>query len=122
MEALGMIECRGLVAMIEAADAMVKAANVTLVGWEKVDAGLVTAIVRGEVGAVELGAAREPIRVRDLLDRGFDPRCRPPAGIDRVRGDGRADDGQLDVLSSTRPRFLTLCPEIVTTRTQPNPR
>ncbi|HEV7395927.1 MAG TPA: BMC domain-containing protein [Pyrinomonadaceae bacterium] len=60
-EALGMIECRGLVAMIEAADAMVKAANVRLVGWEKIDAGLVTAIVRGEVGAVrsavEAGAA-----------------------------------------------------------------
>ena len=47
-----MIECRGLVAMIEAADAAVKAANVTLVGWEKIDAGLVTAIVRGDVAAV----------------------------------------------------------------------
>jgi microcompartment protein CcmL/EutN len=47
-----MVECRGLVAMIEAADAMVKAANVRLVGYEKIDAGLVTAIVRGEVGAV----------------------------------------------------------------------
>ena len=53
MEALGMIACMGLVAMIEAADAMVKAANVRLVGSEKVDAGLVTAIVRGEVGAVK---------------------------------------------------------------------
>ncbi|MEP6848348.1 MAG: BMC domain-containing protein [Acidobacteriota bacterium] len=53
MEALGLVECMGLVAMIEAADAMVKAANVTLVGYEKVDAGLVTAIVRGEVGAVK---------------------------------------------------------------------
>src|SRR3954453_21605239 len=52
-EALGMIECRGLVAMIEAADAMVKAANVHLVGWEKIDAGLVTAIVRGDVSAVK---------------------------------------------------------------------
>ncbi|MDT7540871.1 MAG: hypothetical protein QOE33_775 [Acidobacteriota bacterium] len=52
-EALGMVECMGLVAMIEAADAMVKAANVTLVGYEKIDAGLVTAIVRGEVGAVK---------------------------------------------------------------------
>ena len=51
-EALGMVECRGLVAMIEAADAMVKAANVRLVGWEKIDAGLVTAIVRGDVAAV----------------------------------------------------------------------
>lgn len=60
-EALGLVECRGLVAMIEAADAMVKAANVRLVGWEKIDAGLVTAIVRGEVAAVksavEAGAA-----------------------------------------------------------------
>ena len=52
MEALGMVECMGLVAMIEAADAMVKAANVTLVGYEKIDAGLVTAIVRGDVAAV----------------------------------------------------------------------
>lgn len=53
MEALGMVECFGLVAMIEAADAMVKTANVKLVGYEKIDAGLVTAIVRGEVGAVK---------------------------------------------------------------------
>ena len=53
MEALGMVECMGLVAMIEAADAMVKSANVELVGYEKIDAGLVTAIVRGEVGAVK---------------------------------------------------------------------
>jgi microcompartment protein CcmL/EutN len=52
-EALGMVECKGLVAMIEAADAMVKAANVQLVGYEKIDAGLVTAIVRGEVAAVK---------------------------------------------------------------------
>lgn len=52
MEALGMIECRGMVAMIEAADAMVKAADVTLVGYEKIDAGLVIAIVRGDVAAV----------------------------------------------------------------------
>lgn len=61
MEALGMVECMGMVAMIEAADTMVKAANVELVGYEKIDAGLVTAIVRGEVGAVkaavEAGAA-----------------------------------------------------------------
>lgn len=52
MQALGMVECMGLVAMIEAADAMVKSADVRLVGYEKIDAGLVTAIVRGEVGAV----------------------------------------------------------------------
>ncbi len=48
-----MVECFGFVAMIEAADAMVKAANVNLVGYERIDAGLVTAIVRGEVGAVK---------------------------------------------------------------------
>jgi microcompartment protein CcmL/EutN len=52
-EALGMIETRGLVGMIEAADAMLKTANVVLVSWEKVDAGLVTAVVRGDVGSVK---------------------------------------------------------------------
>ena len=51
-EALGMIETRGLVAMIEAADAMVKAANVTLIGKEFIGAGYVTVMVRGDVGAV----------------------------------------------------------------------
>src|ERR1700738_3954596 len=50
-EALGMIETRGLVAMIEAADAMVKAANVQMVGWEKIGSGYVTALVRGDVAA-----------------------------------------------------------------------
>lgn len=52
-QALGMVETRGLVAAIEAADAMVKAANVTLVGTEKIGSGLVTIIVRGDVGAVK---------------------------------------------------------------------
>ena len=52
-EALGMIETRGLVANIEAADAMVKAANVVLVGQVRIGAGLVTAMVRGDVGAVK---------------------------------------------------------------------
>ena len=51
--ALGMVETRGLIGMIEAADAMVKTANVVFVGWQKVDAGLVTAIVRGDVGSVK---------------------------------------------------------------------
>jgi ethanolamine utilization protein EutM len=61
MEALGMIETRGLVALIEAADAMVKAAKVTLVAYEKIGGGYVTAIVRGDVAAckaaTEAGAA-----------------------------------------------------------------
>ncbi|MDZ4722370.1 MAG: ethanolamine utilization microcompartment protein EutM [candidate division Zixibacteria bacterium] len=53
MEALGMIETKGLVALIEASDAMVKAAKVTLVGYEKIGGGFVTAIVRGDVAAVK---------------------------------------------------------------------
>ena len=53
MEALGMIETRGLVAAIEAADAMVKAAEVTLIGTEKIGSGLVSVMVRGDVGAVK---------------------------------------------------------------------
>lgn len=52
-EALGMIETRGLVGAIEAADAMVKAANVILIGTEKIGSGLVTVMVRGDVGAVK---------------------------------------------------------------------
>ncbi|NQP28421.1 ethanolamine utilization microcompartment protein EutM [Streptococcus suis] len=52
-EALGMIETKGLVGSIEAADAMVKAANVTLIGKEHVGGGLVTVLVRGDVGAVK---------------------------------------------------------------------
>ncbi len=51
--ALGMIETKGLVAAIEAADSMVKAANVTLIGTEKIGSGLVTVMVRGDVGAVK---------------------------------------------------------------------
>ena len=52
-EALGMVETRGLVAAVEAADAMCKAANVALVGTEKIGSGLVTVMVRGDVGAVK---------------------------------------------------------------------
>jgi ethanolamine utilization protein EutM len=83
MEALGMVECMGMVAMIEAADAMVKAANVTLVGYEKIDAGLVTAIVRGEVGAVraavDAGAAAGA-RVGKVVSTHIIPR--PHADVD----------------------------------------
>ena len=55
-EALGMIETKGLVGAIEAADAMVKAANVRLIGYEKIGSGLVTVMVRGDVGAVKAAA------------------------------------------------------------------
>ena len=57
LEALGMIETRGLVAAIEAADAMLKAANVTLIGTEKIGSGLVSVMVRGDVGAVNAAVA-----------------------------------------------------------------
>jgi len=53
MEALGMIETKGLVGLIEATDAMLKAANVQMIGWEKVGSGLVTAFVVGDVAAVK---------------------------------------------------------------------
>jgi ethanolamine utilization protein EutM len=53
MEALGMIETKGLVALIEGSDAMLKAANVSLVGWQKIGSGLVTAMVLGDVAAVK---------------------------------------------------------------------
>ena len=77
MQALGMIETKGLVAAIEAADAMVKAANVHLVGKEIVGGGLVTVIVRGDVGAVKAatdagGAAAE--RVGELVSLHVIPR------------------------------------------------
>src|SRR3989440_8650692 len=53
LEALGMVETKGLVALIEASDAMLKAANVSLVGWQKIGSGLVTAFVVGDVAAVK---------------------------------------------------------------------
>ena len=56
-DALGMVETKGLVGAIEAADAMVKAANVSLVGYEKIGSGLVTVMVRGDVGAVKAASA-----------------------------------------------------------------
>ena len=77
MQALGMIETNGLVASIEAADAMVKAANVTLIGKEHVGGGLVTVMVRGDVGAVkasvDAGAAAAE-RVGELVSIHVIPR------------------------------------------------
>ncbi|ATD81492.1 MULTISPECIES: BMC domain-containing protein [Desulfovibrio] len=76
-DALGMIETRGLVGAVEAADAMVKAANVTLIGREQVGSGLVTVMVRGDVGAVkaatDAGAAAAS-RVGDLVSVHVIPR------------------------------------------------
>lgn len=76
-DALGMIETKGLVGSIEAADAMVKAANVTLIGKEFVGGGLVTVMVRGDVGAVkasvDAGAAAAE-RVGELVSIHVIPR------------------------------------------------
>lgn len=77
MQALGMIETKGLVAAIEAADAMMKAANVMLIGKEHVGGGLVTVMVRGDVGAVksatDAGAAAAE-RVGELVSLHVIPR------------------------------------------------
>ena len=84
-DALGMVETIGLVGMIEAADAMVKAAKVVFVGWQKVDAGMVTAIVRGDVGSVkaatDAGAAAAR-RVGQLVGVHVIPR--PADGLEKV--------------------------------------
>jgi ethanolamine utilization protein EutM len=53
MEALGLLECKGLVSLIEGTDAMLKAANVEMIGWDKAGSGMVTAFVRGDVAAVK---------------------------------------------------------------------
>lgn len=85
LDALGMIETKGLVGSIEAADAMVKAANVTLVGKEHVGGGLVTVLVRGDVGAVkaatDAGAAAAQ-RVGELLSVHVIPR--PHAEVETI--------------------------------------
>nr|WP_320026627.1 ethanolamine utilization microcompartment protein EutM [uncultured Acetobacterium sp.] len=88
--ALGMIETRGLVAAIEAADAMVKAANVTLIGKEQIGSGLVTVMVRGDVGAVkaatDAGAAAAE-RVGDLVSVHVIPR--PHADVNEMLPQGK---------------------------------
>ena len=84
-QALGMVETRGLVAAIEAADAMLKAANVTLVGTEKIGSGLVSVMVRGDVGAVkaavEAGAANAS-RLGELVATHVIPR--PHADVEKI--------------------------------------
>src|SRR5215468_7802739 len=62
MEALGMIETKGLVPLVEAADAMLKSANVTLIGWQKIGSGMVTALVVGDVAAVKAADDRQEDR------------------------------------------------------------
>ena len=84
-EALGMIETRGLVAAIEAADAMLKAANVTLVGTEKIGSGLVSVMVRGDVGAVKAAVesgATSAGRLGELVATHVIPR--PHADVEKI--------------------------------------
>ena len=84
-EALGMIETRGLVAAIEAADAMLKSANVELVGTEKIGSGLVSVMVRGDVGAVksavEAGGASAQ-KLGEIIAIHVIPR--PHSGVERI--------------------------------------
>lgn len=76
-EAVGMIETKGFVAMLEASDAMMKAANVTMIGWDKVGSGMVTTFVTGDVAAVkaaiDAGAAAAG-RVGDVIGVHIIPR------------------------------------------------
>lgn len=88
--ALGMVETRGLVAAIEAADAMVKAANVQLVGKEQVGGGLVTVMVRGDVGAVKAATdagASAAEKVGELISVHVIPR--PHTEVDVILPKGR---------------------------------
>ncbi len=97
-EALGMIECRGFAAMVEASDAMVKAAKVELVSYEKTGGGYVTAIVRGDVAAckaaVEAGA-RGAERVGEVVSVHVIPR--PHLNIDVVLPLGRSEQAKGEI-------------------------
>jgi ethanolamine utilization protein EutM len=89
-EALGMIECRSYAAMVEASDAMVKAARVELVAYEKTGGGFVTAVVRGDVAAVKAAVeagTRGAERVGEVVSVHVIPR--PHANVDRVLPLGR---------------------------------
>ena len=91
-EALGMIECRSFAAMVEASDAMVKAARVELVGYEKTGGGYVTAIVRGDVAAVKAAVeagARGAEKIGEVVSVHVIPR--PHANVDGVLPLGRQE-------------------------------
>jgi len=83
--AIGLIETKGFVAALAAADAMVKAANVVIVAWDKVDAGLVTVLVRGDVGSVKAATdagASAARRVGELVGVHVIPR--PADDLERI--------------------------------------
>ncbi len=97
-DALGLIETKGFVGLVEAADAMVKAAKVELVGYEKIGGGYVTAIVRGDVAAVKAATeagARSAERVGELVSVHVIPR--PHANVDLVLPLGRAEQAKAEL-------------------------
>ena len=96
-EALGMIECRGFAAMVEAADAMVKAAKVELVSMEKTGGGYVTAVVRGDVAAVK-AAVDAGIRGAEKVGEVVATHviARPHSNIDDVLPLGRQEEASKD--------------------------
>jgi ethanolamine utilization protein EutM len=103
-DALGMIETKGFVGMVEAADAMVKAAKVELVGYEKIGGGYVTAIVRGDVAAVKAATeagARGAERVGQLVSVHVIPR--PHANIDLALPLGRGDEARRELGAGNPP-------------------
>ena len=84
-EALGLIETKGLVGAIEAADAMTKSANVNLVGYEKIGSGLVTVMVRGDVGAVKASVDAGAVaaeKVGELVSKHAIPR--PHTDVEKI--------------------------------------
>jgi ethanolamine utilization protein EutM len=84
MEALGMIETRGFIALVEATDAMMKAANVQFLGWDKVGSGMVTAFVTGDVAAVKASTdagANAAGRVGEVVSVQVIPRPHEDLGI-----------------------------------------
>ena len=94
-EALGMIETKSFAALVEAADAMVKAARVELVSYEKTGGGFVTAVVRGDVAAVKAAVeagVRSGEKVGEIVAVHVIPR--PHVNVDAVLPLGRADEGK----------------------------
>jgi ethanolamine utilization protein EutM len=97
-DALGMIEARGFAAVVEAADAMVKAAKVELVSYEKTGGGYVTAIVRGDVAAVKAAVeagSRSATKVGEVVATHVI--ARPHANVDTVLPLGRADEAKAEL-------------------------
>jgi microcompartment protein CcmL/EutN len=98
-DALGLVETRGFVASVEAADAMVKAANVQLIGYEKIGGGYVTVMVRGDVGAVKAATdvgAEAAARVGEVISVHVIPR--PHAEVESIlSSQGQSENNTLSI-------------------------